>query len=400
MHDADTRWRPGAPAVTRALLGLAVLCSFFWISVMQIATGLAFVNWALGLRRGLGRPVRAPLWAPAVAFLASSLVSGVIAGTLPAVKTALSDGLPLLVYLVAANALAEPRAMLGAVRLVVVGGASAAAYGLAPALLESSGLRIQGSLSHYYTFSGVEALAAVAAVAWLVHASTPRERLVALTCTLVMSVALLYTQTRAAWLAVLAGAALVVLVRKPRIAWLLPVAAVAAYFLAPDATQQRVRTLADSQDATVHERLEMWRTGARMWRDAPWFGIGGRMVGARFAEYRDPASPYPDTPGHLHNNAVNLLAERGALGLAAWLAFWILWFAASVRALRATGERGPPELRLAVAASLGALAAFHVIGMFEFDAGDSEVATLALFVAAWPFAARAALGNETSRQTP
>lgn len=377
-------------ARTRGLLYLVALFSFFSVALTQICIGLAVVSWYLTLRACPGRRVRAPLARPMLAFIGLSFLSGALSGAGSAMKTALSDGLPMLVYLVGLNVLRRPADLLRAARVVAVGGGLAAAYGAAPGLLESTGLRIQGSLSHYYTFSGVVMLAMVVGLALVLFERTARARLAAGALSAVMGAALLLTQTRSAWLAVGLGAVLLLVARSRRWLAVLPVVAVLAYLLAPARVQARIHSFTDLQDATAHERLVMWETGWRMWQDAPLLGVGGRQVGEVYGDYRDPDAPFTDTPipGHLHNNVVNLAVERGALGLAAWLAFWIAWFVASLRALARLKSASPDltGVRAISLASIAALSAFHLMGMFEFNAGDSEVAALAMFIMAWPLA--------------
>ena len=351
---------------------------------------------ALALKRTDGPAVRAPLAWPMLAFVGLSFLSGVLSGAGQAMKTGLSDGLPMLVYLVGLNVLRRPEDLLRAGRIVVVGGGLAAVYGLAPSLLESSGLRIQGSLSHYYTFSGVVMLAMVVGMAHLLYEREPRARLLCGLSTAIMGVALLFTQTRSAWLAVALGAVILVASRARRLLLALPLVALLAYLLAPLRVQERVHSFFDLGDATANERVVMWETGWRMWQDAPVFGIGGRQVDEVYGEYRDPDAPFTDSPipGHLHNNVVNLGVERGALGLAAWLAFWVGWFVLTLRTARRLG-REPPGVagpRMATLAALAALAAFQLMGLFEYNAGDSEVAALAMFLMGWPMAAE---GMET-----
>jgi O-antigen ligase len=106
-------------------------------------------------------------------------------------------------------------------------------------------------------------------------------------------------------------------------------------------------------------------------------------VKQRYPEYRNPAARRPAT-GHLHNNLVQIAAERGVLGLAAWLAIWIAFFVQAGRIyarLPATRD----DDRALVAGSLAAVGGFLVAGLFEYNFGDSEVIGLLWVVMAFPF---------------
>jgi O-antigen ligase len=69
------------------------------------------------------------------------------------------------------------------------------------------------------------------------------------------------------------------------------------------------------------ERLAHWQAGERMFDDHPWLGVG---IGNYAASY--PAYSLPHwyvALGHAHNVYINFMAETGALGLAAFGAFWL-----------------------------------------------------------------------------
>ena len=69
----------------------------------------------------------------------------------------------------------------------------------------------------------------------------------------------------------------------------------------------------------------MWQAGIDMIRDKPVFGQGPRMVESDYPAYRWPGAPNPATP-HLHNNALQIAAERGL----PCLAWWLWWVAAAM----------------------------------------------------------------------
>ena len=130
------------------------------------------------------------------------------------------------------------------------------------------------------------------------------------------------------------------------------------------------------------ERLEPHFTNL----DRPVFGQGPGMVLAVYPRYRWPEATHPLQP-HLHNNFLQVAAERGLPGLV-----FFLWWAAAVltaatrEARRAAAE--PPGPGWVAGAALAALAAVFVAGLFEYNLGDSEVLLLVLLLTAVPFALR------------
>lgn len=91
------------------------------------------------------------------------------------------------------------------------------------------------------------------------------------------------------------------------------------------------------ENFAVMERLAHWQAALEMARDEPWLGAG---FGNYEAAYPDVALPnWPHPLGHAHNYYLNLLAEVGAFGLAAYLLLWAAIFALTLRALRSSGAR-------------------------------------------------------------
>ena len=92
-----------------------------------------------------------------------------------------------------------------------------------------------------------------------------------------------------------------------------------------------VRTVkvTDENFASV-ERAAHWWAGWRMWEDHPWTGVGIGNYAVAYPTYNLPA--WPDPLGHAHNFYINLGAEAGTLGLAAYLVFLVaaLWQATRI----------------------------------------------------------------------
>ena len=368
------------PDVTRVLLLGVAASSFFSIAVMQMLTGLAFLSWVVGLVRRGRAGVRGPLTLLMAAFIVASVTSALVQGDPHGARKALSGGMPLLVFWMTLNLFDDPNS-LGIAKKVVVGVAALAAlYGLVQAWIEPSGFRIRGTLSHYMTYSGVLMMGACLALAGL--ALEGRRGLYQGVALVLLLAALLLTQTRGAWVGLAAGAVAALALIRPKLLLVLPIVAVASYLLAPAGVQQRIRSLADPNDITANERVVMWGVGWRMIQDYPILGVGPERPHDLYDAYRPEDDPFADivAPGHLHNNLVQLTAERGLVGIGLWLAIWVGWFWLVLRAALGM-ERARLVERVSVIGSLAALVAFQTMGLFEYNAGDSEVATSAMFLA-------------------
>jgi O-antigen ligase len=83
---------------------------------------------------------------------------------------------------------------------------------------------------------------------------------------------------------------------------------------------QDIRTVKVTNEnfATV-ERVAHWWAGWRMWEDHPWTGVGIGNYATAYPTYN--LAGWEDPLGHAHNFYINMGAEAGTLGLAAYLIF-------------------------------------------------------------------------------
>ena len=244
--------------------------------------------------------------------------------------------------------------------------------------------RIRGPFSHWMTFAGVLLIADLLLLAQLVSGRGVRKawRWLAL---LAINFGLIGCLTRGAWIAGAVAAAVVLLVRAPRwLAVFVPLL-VSALLLAPTPVRDRIASITDMGNFSNYDRLCMAEAGWLMARERPVLGHGPGMVRERYPIYRHPTAPRQWVP-HLHNNLVQIAAEEGLVAAAAfsWLMIAATWIA--YRRYRRQRRSGVGDSDLYLGA-FGALIAFNVAGLFEFNWGDTEVQRLALFMIALPFCA-------------
>ena len=191
--------------------------------------------------------------------------------------------------------------------------------------------------------------------------------------------ALLLSRTRNAWLGTLVGLAVVALLRAPRALLLVPAAMAAVLVLRPAPVIERLTVT----DASSRDRYYMWQAGIDMILDKPVFGQGPGMILIRYPGYRWAEAPNPQTP-HLHDNALQIAAERGLPCLVMWL--WLV--AAAMADAYREARRGLFGAGWVAGGGLAVLAAVMTAGLFEYNFGDSEVLMFTLLVAAMPYALR------------
>jgi O-antigen ligase len=386
-------------SLRRVLFAAFVLGLGLSITLSETALALLAALWVWRLRSSDGRAAaRWPLLAPALAFSGLTVLSALASGH-PGASLAAARGLLLIAALyVTADFLEGPEEadrFLWALSLVV--GAAAlvgllqsavcpgqeADYG-APAWLYHRCYRARGFFSIYMTLAGVLNLVLLATLPRLLPG--PALRGWSAPVWLINLAAFVATFTRGAWLGFIGGVlSLLPMSRRGR--WLLLgglLLLAAAALLAPYELKHRVREMADPSEAGVTERLYMWRSGVAMWRERPWLGVGPGGVKREYPRYAIPEAAKKRT-GHVHNTPLQILVERGALGLAAWL--WLLgaFYARAIGILR----RLPPDAareRALAAGSLAAITGFLLAGLSEYNFGDTEVVLVAWTIMALPFA--------------
>jgi O-antigen ligase len=384
----------------RVLLGAFVVGLGLSITLSETALTLLSVVLLWQLRDPRARAqARWPLWQPVLAFAAVSLVSA-LASDDPYAALASCKGLLLIAALyVTANALAGPedaRRFLSGL-LVVVAVASAVAilqttvcpgsapdYG-PPLWLYHRCYRGRGFFSIYMTLAGVTSLVLLANLPRLLP-GPERSRGLGIPWLVALG-GLAATYTRGAWLGFAAGA-LALLPSTRRGWWLLLGGLIAVGLLVlagPPHLRERLSSMGDPDDPTVKERVYMWHSGLAMWRGHPLLGVGPGGVKRGYEAYALTEAVKKRT-GHLHNTPLQILVERGVIGLVAWLWIWGAFYRRGFGLLRRLSEPEWSEWVL-VAGSLAAITGFLVAGLSEYNFGDSEVVMVAWSVMALPFVA-------------
>ncbi|MGH9404992.1 MAG: O-antigen ligase family protein [Terriglobia bacterium] len=262
--------------------------------------------------------------------------------------------------------------------------------------------RITGLQGHWMNFGGQQMLVFSAGLAFLLVGSGgarsgARPRRWWWFALVVLLASILLNLTRGVWLGCFGAAIYLVARWRARWLWILPVAVAITLVAGPRMLRRRESSvLHPRRDPSLAVRFEMWGVGARMIRRHPWVGVGPDNIPALYDFYMPPGKvPIVGYHDHLHDNAVQLAAERGIPCLAAWVWLMLAFLVYTIRIRRKLGS-----LRWVADAGIAAWLALVIEGVFEFNFGSSPVLMLFLFIMAAPFATEAAVQNETSRAAP
>jgi O-antigen ligase len=417
---------------------LAVTASTVSVSIFaaQASFALALAVYLARLARGETRYARLAVQGPLLAFAVWTLLSAAFSPDPLASHQAAKKLVVLALLPLAVDTLADARARAGALIAALLGALALALQSVVQAHFlgfDSLDRRPAGFLGHYMTAAGIEAMAVVLAVAFL--ASSPRRLptrgdfvplaalaaglavlglveasgatvwprrlfvaalgaagawfmlrrpgtraaatgVLAVATALVSAWALVLSQTRNAWLGAAFGLAAVLALRAPR--GLLALAAGLALLLA--SRPERIAARLTFSDPSSVDRYFMWQAGLDMVLDKPVFGQGPGMILRTYPEYRWEGARNPRQP-HLHDNALQIAAERGLPALALWL-----WAVAALLGAAWREARGRGGAAFEGVAAFAVLTTLMVAGVFEYNFGDTEVLMFCLLAAALPLA--------------
>jgi O-antigen ligase len=367
---------------------LLVLVLPWTIAPMSIATGICGVlTAALWLRdRGDSIPWT-PVTRPGILWFATLVVVALFAENVSASLPRITKGLfPLLAVLAAFHGERPgvgPRALV----LWFVSASLAAGVGIWGFLSGDASLqeRARGPVGHYMTFAGQLLLLTSISAGVLIATRQRRWRLGAAPVFAIGAAALVMTYTRSAWLGLATGLAVMAGRARPR--WLPAMAAavIALVLIAPASFRERLSSTFDPRHPNNIERTHMWTAGGKMFADHPITGVGLQDLRPIYERYRSPEAR--EGAGHLHSVPIQIAATMGIIGLVAfaWLYFALIRCgAAGIWRSLAVGGAGA-GLRLGL---VGALAAFFVAGLFEWNFGDEELLYPLYVLAGLAWAAR------------
>lgn len=251
-----------------------------------------------------------------------------------------------------------------------------------------TGPLVLGAFNHHLTFSNVFLFPA--ALFFSLGIGDWRRRWYYLLLGLVLFLLCLWTQSRAAWIAVPVTAFIIALGKSGRLAVgaavLGAVALTTLYYTDAGFHQRFERTFFQEDDFyNGGPRTRLWSANWQMFKESPWLGIGWNN-NERFAKpYVDKLFPAQKDNfyGHAHSEIIQVLATTGLLGLTAYLLLWAAVFLRLARATLRLSLDGPE--RWIALGLLGGFIGFHLQGLTQWNFGDAEVLHNVIFY--WAIAA-------------
>jgi len=362
-------------------LALCILFSFISISLTQTFLFLSLVFWLIVLFQKKAHLSFPSFFWPLIGYAALSLVSSFFS-VKP--ETSLKDSRELLLYLIVPIAYAgfSKEKEISRANLALLASAYLSTlYSFFYFFFKASpGERIKGFMGHYMTQAGLLLLFCSVALSMVFFSRNKIKFLWGLGFLFALF-ALTLTQTRSAWIGMVVASTLILLLYKPKTLIIVPVALGLFFLASPQHIKKRALSIFSSRSYSNRMRVEYTKAGIKIIRDFPLFGTGPDTVDMVFQNLKYGLSEEAKRNVHLHNNFIQIAAERGILTLLVWLIF-LGWTFISLFGLLKNKD---PSLYPLTVAALAALFALVTEGFFEYNFADSEITTLFLYLLTIPF---------------
>ena len=360
-----------------------VCFSFFSISLTQISCGIGGLAWAVKccLTRSWGKQ-NFPLKIPVLIFVFACFVA--VAGAMEFLESykSLKRLLEILIFFWAVNCI-DSQDLRERLTILLIASASLSTF---TGFYNSweNGIphihRAEGTMSVYMTYAGLLMLALLVASGKLIFA--PKENKWIYIAFTMISVCLLFTFTRQAWLGALAGGVYLIWFRKKILLWFVPVILGVIFMISPASIKYRINTLTNLEDANLKIRMALWHGGWLVFKDHPIIGCGFKCIDNVNKNYPDPTGDINRLRG-MHNNFIQLAVDTGLFGLISWISIWVVYFMTLYQ--RFIVMDGDLDYKKDAMGSAAAVMGFLVAGIFETNFYDSEVSMLLYFIMALPF---------------
>ena len=362
-------------------LALYLLFSMVSISLSQIFLSFALICWIVILIRKKQKFIFPSFFWPLIVYVGLSLISSFLSVN---PEASLKDSKELLLFLIIPivyTGFSKENVLKKANLALLASAYLSCLYSIFYFFFKARPwARIEGFMGQVMTQAGLLLLFSCMALSIFIFSRTRIRYLWGLGFILSL-VALTFTLTRSAWVGLIIASSLILLFYKPKALIIVPLAIGLFYLMSPQPIKRRVLSSFSLTHSSNKYRIEYMRAGIKIIKDYPLFGTGPDTVEMVFKNPKYELSEVAKRNVHLHNNILQIGAERGIPTLLAWLTFMVWAFISLIKLLK---NKDPTLYPLTVAA-LAALLALFTAGLFEYNFADSEITMLFLYIITIPF---------------
>ena len=383
----------------------------FSISMSQIFIFSGIIVWFISFNREVNvTSLRFPCWVPVSMFMIFTLISAFTSKEPFESVISSREITQFFIFYFTINIVNNEKEIPFLFNILILSTSIVCLFVLVTIFLDpvNLGSRKSGFFSIYMTLGGFLVIAISITIAYLISEISKGRRLWIFCGLLLMSVAILATLSRNAWVGIFISSILVLFITRNKTFIITFIGMLLIFLLiSPDSVIKRMKSIGNFNDPTMIERTIMWKSGLNMIFSNPLFGFGPGLVKKNYYKniYIDPKLPsVKDSDGirvnvlpngvkikkyrgHLHNNLLHISVERGLPAMFSWLFIWGLFFFKAIRNYMQR-ERNNPIHSLCSIAGIISISGFLASGMFEYNFGDSEVSMLMFFALSLPFLCR------------
>lgn len=247
-------------------------------------------------------------------------------------------------------------------------------------LKASPGEDIKGLIGHPMTQAGLLLLFICLALSKVLF-SRNKTRLLWTVGFLLSLAALGMTLMRSNWIGLVFAVFLILLLYKPKYVAAIPIIIVLFFLFSPQFMKKNALSIFSLEKLSNTQRINYIKAGIKIIKDFPVFGTGPENSKVVFQDPKYGLSEKSKKNVHLHNNLIQIGAERGIPTLLIWIIFIGWTFISLARLLR----NKDPAVHTFTVAAMAALTGLFIAGLFEYNFSDSEIAMLFFYLITIPF---------------
>ncbi len=362
-------------------ISLYLLFSMISITISMLFLAVAFLFWLIRCFQKRQRPDFPGFFWPMIAYALLTLLSSFFSID-PAVS--LADSRELLLFLVVPivyMGISQEKELKVANFALLASALINIAYSIFYFLFRTAPEeRITGFMDHYMTQAGMLLLFCCLALSLFLFSKEKSKFLWGAGFALALF-ALALTLTRSAWVGLAVAVVLILYLYRPVTLLVIPIVLGLFLTLSPPYMKKRAYDIFSMKDLSNIHRIEYLKAGIQIIGNYPLVGTGPGMVNEVFQDSKYKLTDQARENVHLHNNFIQIAAERGIPALFAWLAFMTWAFLSLFQLLK----KKIPWVKPLTVAALAAWAALLTAGLFEYNFGDSEINMLFLYILSLPF---------------
>ena len=369
---------PPLDKVIKFSLFTFVVFSMFSITITQLSFAIGVLAWLVKvhLTKSWIEIRGTPIGLPILCFCLASVLAVITSVDLATSLQPLKKLLQFAVFFWVANTVEDERQKDSLIKLLIAAGVIASLLGFSQAWTNAVSLdtRVSGTMSIYMTFAGLLMLVGLFALGRALF--NEAKEIWVISAVGVITICLLLTLTRQAWLGFLVGIIILTIFWNKKYLLALPVIMVGLILFSPESVKARLFSLIDLKDWTLQARFFLWKGGWEIFKDYPITGCGFKCVDFLHLQYPDP-SGYISRLRGMHSNILQLLVDIGIIGFGAWLSIWVVYL---LTLYKKWAQLANDNTKGLVMGSAAAVIGFLAGGLFETNFYDSEVIMLLYFI--------------------